>query len=301
MKRNLVILSTLLFLLTFSQGPAQAGQEILAVQSVRIQPYEEALNGFESVGNTNIRRLIISEMNGASVLDKIKKIKPAVVLAIGMDALTQLRTITDVPVIYLMVLSPPSAISGKKNIYGVRMNISQEQQLRSLFDVLPETKAIGLLYDPDRTGDLAEQAKEAAGKHGAKVVAKAVRHSKDVPGLIQEMKGRIDVFLMLPDLTVVTPETFEALVLFSLANKIPLVTFSEKYVEMGALMSTGIDAFDMGVQAGEMAEQILSEGDTVNGRQVDARKTIISINRKVAKTLGIAINERIIRKAKTID
>jgi ABC-type uncharacterized transport system substrate-binding protein len=70
---------------------------------------------------------------------------------------------------------------------------------------------------------------------------------------------------------------------------------------MGALMSTGIDAYDIGAQAGEVAEQILSGGDPIKDRQVDPRKAVICINRKVARMLGIAIDERIVRKAKLVD
>ena len=106
---------------------------------------------------------------------------------------------------------------------------------------------------------------------------------------------------MLPDLTVITPETIEFVLLFSLENKIPILAFSEKYVELGALMSVGIDAFDIGIQAGEMAEKILSGRDIMNARHVDARKAVISINLKVAKTLGIPIDEKIIRKARIIN
>jgi putative ABC transport system substrate-binding protein len=101
-------------------------------------------------------------------------------------------------------------------------------------------------------------------------------------------------------LTVIIPETVEAMLLFSLENKIPLVSFSEKYVEMGALMSIGVDAFDMGMQAGEMAQRILS-GGTVNVHHTDARKAVISINSKVAKKLGISINQRTIGKAELIN
>ena len=102
---------------------------------------------------------------------------------------------------------------------------------------------------------------------------------------IQDMKGKIDVFWMLPDLTVITPETIEFMLLFSLENKIPVFAFSEKYVELGAFMSIGVDAFDIGIQAGEMAEKILSGGDLTNARHVDARKAVISINLKGSKEI----------------
>jgi putative ABC transport system substrate-binding protein len=186
MKRVLVTFSIIIIIIAVYSSAAQAGRTILAIQSIRIQPYEEALNGFESVGDTTVRRIILSEASGSPVSDRIKAINPAVILAIGMDALK--------PVIHLMVLNPPSAISEKKNCYGIRMNIPLEQQFRALFDALPATKTVGLLYHPDKTGDLMEKVRDAGRKAGVKVIAKAVYNSKSAPGLIQEMKEQIDVF-----------------------------------------------------------------------------------------------------------
>jgi putative ABC transport system substrate-binding protein len=302
MNRNVVILSIILIFLTISvcQGTARAAQKIVAVQSIGIQPYEESLNGFKNAFGNDIHRLILSEMKRGTIASRINELKPALILAIGIDALNQVSKITNVPIIYLMVLSPPASLSTKTNLYGVRMALAPELQLRKLFNALPNAKAIGLLYNPDRAGELTDRAIEIARKNGTKIVAKGTRNPQNVPRLLQELRGQIDVLLMLPDLTVITPETVEAMLLFSLENKVPLVSFSEKYVEMGALMSIGVDAFDMGMQAGEMAQRILS-GGTVNVHHTDARKAVISINSKVAKTLGISINQRTIGKVELIN
>ena len=301
MLRNLFRLLMFLILLTLCQGSAWAGQEIVAVQSIRVQPYEDAVRGFERACSAKIKRLIISELKGTDIVEKINEIRPDMILAVGLDALSRVKRIKDIPVIYLMVLHPQSILSGEKNISGVSMDIPQEKQLRTLLDALPQTKTVGLLYAQEKTGRLAEKAREAARGIGIKLLAKEVHSTRDVPQSIQDMKGKIDVFWMLPDLTVITPETIEFVLLFSLENKIPILAFSEKYVELGALMSVGIDAFDIGIQAGEMAEKILSGRDIMNAQHVDARKAVISINLKVAKTLGIPIDEKIIRKARIIN
>nr|CBX29141.1 hypothetical protein N47_J01220 [uncultured Desulfobacterium sp.] len=271
----------MLFFLIFCPYSALAWQEVVAVQSSSVQPYEDAIDGFKSACDARINRLIISELQGADVVNEINKIRPDMVLAIGMDALLRVKRIKDIPVIYLMALNPRAILSGEKNISGISMNIPQDKQLLTLLDVMPKTKAVGILYDKERTGHLVKKAQEAAGKIGVKLVAKEVHNSKSVPQLMQDMKGKIDAFWMLPDVTVVTSETVEFMLLFSLENKIPILAFSEKYVELGALMSIGVDAFDMGSQAGEMAKKILSDRSAMNIEQVDARKAVISINLKV--------------------
>jgi len=299
--KNLSTIVSFLIFLILGHGSSGAAQEIVAVQSVRVAPYEEAIKGFKNVCDARIKELVLSELKETDVVEKIAEIRPDMVLAIGMDALSMVRRIENIPVVYLMVLNPQSVVSAERNITGVSMNIPQERQLRAFLDALPDLNSIGLLYDPDRTGYLAENVREAAREIGINLIAKEVHRSSDVPSLIKDMKGKIDAFWMLPDLTVITPETVEYLLLFSLENTVPILTFAKKYVESGALMSVGIDAFDIGTQAGEMAEKILSGRDVKDVQRVDARKAVISINLKVAGKLGVAIDEKVIRRARIIN
>ena len=131
-----------------------------------MKPYEEALKGFKSVFHSRIQRIVTSELEGADVVKKINEIRPAMVLAIGADALSNVKKIENIPIVYLMVLNSQFVLSGEKNITGVSMNIPQEKQLMVLLDAIPQTKNIGLLYDPDRSGYLVKEARDPARKVG---------------------------------------------------------------------------------------------------------------------------------------
>jgi putative ABC transport system substrate-binding protein len=61
-------------------------------------------------------------------------------------------------------------------------------------------------------------------------------------------------------------------------------------VETGALISLDIDGFDLGKQAGEMANNILGGAAVSELPNVDARKAILKVNRNVAKKLGINLH-----------
>jgi len=297
-KKNLSII-ILLFLIML-QVAAAAGQEAVVVQSARFAPYEEALKGFQSVCRTDITRIVISELERNDVVERINKINPDVIIAIGMDALTKVKTIKDTPIVYLMILNPRSIISGEKNISGVSMHIPHERQLLVLSKVLPHVKRVGLVYDPDQTGYFMERARETAASMGIELIANEVHSSRDAPSSIKDLEGKIDAFWMIPDTTVITPETVEFLLIFSLENKTPILTFSEKYVELGALISICTDPLDMGSQAGEMANRILSEKDYAYVERTDARKEIIYINLKIAKNLGITIDDELLAGARII-
>ena len=216
-------------------------------------------------------------------------------------AYEKLKGVKDIPIVYLMVMNPRSILSGEENITGISMNIPQEKQLLAFSKALPEIKRIGLLYDPYRSSHLVNMALNACKKIGVTLIAKETYSPMDVPSLIEDMEGKIDAYWMLPDIKVITPETVEFLLLFSVENKIPLLTFSGKYVESGALMSIGIDAYDIGSQAGEMAKKILSGMAVTSVQQADARKLIILINFRTARKLGVTIDEKVVSNARRID
>jgi len=111
------------------------------------------------------------------------------------------------------------------------------------------------------------------------------------------MQDKIDVFWMLPDTTVINAETVNSLLLFSFQNKIPIFAFATKYVEMGALAALNIDPVDLGVQAGEIMKRLLDQKKGGIAAPVAPRKTVLTINRKIARKLGIDISKTILEKA----
>ncbi len=297
-RRRGTVAKTLFLLLLFlmlCSGPATAGPRVLALQSVPLPPYEQALKGFEQAHGAAVPRLFLTDLKERDVPKTVREIQPDMVLAVGRDALLAARKIKTLPVVYCMVLNPPAFQVVEKNISGVSMNLPPEKQLGELTRVLPDVKSIGLLYDPGQSGDFVQGLREAAVRMGVKLTATAVQRSRDVPRLLNSMRGRIGVFWMLPDVTVTTPETVEALMLFSLENNTPVLTFSEKYLGLGATLSIGVDPFDIGFQAGELALKIFAGSDLKGLQHQDARKVVITVNERTAGKLGIEIDQKTIR------
>lgn len=291
---------------------AEARHEIVAVQSAHMKTYEEAIKGFERSCDANLQKIIIEEFEesqGKDVVREIKLKRPDMVLAVGLDALSEVKRIRDIPIVYLMVANPQSVLSGEENITGVSMNIPPKRQLQALLQWLPRTKRVGLLYDPKNTGYIIEEARHAAREMGIVLRTKEIHHAREVATSAMEMRGDIDVFWMLPDITVIPPVNREFLVLYSLKYRIPLLAPAEWYLEQGAFLSTGIDAFDMGAQAGDMANKILSGIQVKNVQQALARQYVVAANVMVAGKLGIGLNlamisgddnEKIVRNTLTL-
>lgn len=292
---NKFIFLTIVYLLTFHVSVA-AAWDVLVVQNFRAKPYSEALRGFRTSCNATVHELVISELNGEDVAAEVRRRKPDLILAMGMDALLKVRKIKEKPVVYLMVLNPSSALTGEANITGVSMEIPPDKQLALFRKGLPRLKRIGLIYNPKNTGHLVARALKAAERSGIELTALKANKNGDFPELLNSMKGNIDAYWMLPDSMTITPQSVEYLILFSMQNRIPVFTFSEKYLRIGAFLSLEINTFTMGKQAGEMARKILSGTSVVELSRADASDAILTVNHRVAQKLGISISSEAFSK-----
>ncbi|MFI5294294.1 MAG: ABC transporter substrate-binding protein [Thermodesulfovibrionales bacterium] len=289
-----------LFLLTFEH--AYAGQKsVLIVQSSKIGPYNEAVEGFKSRCQCTAKELVLSDAEGLNIFREIRSFQPDVILAVGINALLRLKAIKDVPIVYAMVSNPESIHLAGANITGVSMNIAPEKQLSLLQLAFPGLKKIGLLYNPLKSGGFVEKALASSRDMSIKIIVKEIHHPMDVPLTINSLKDKIDAFWMIPDSTVFSPETVEYLFLFSFENKIPVLTFSENYLSMGAVMSANIDARDIGKQAGEMVAKILSGANVADIPSVDARKANVTVNLITAKKIGRPLSNETLSRWKVIN
>ncbi|HOP40850.1 MAG TPA: ABC transporter substrate binding protein, partial [Geobacteraceae bacterium] len=93
-----------------------------------------------------------------------------------------------------------------------------------------------------------------------------------------------------------SPETVEALILFSIRTGIPVITFSEKYLRMGALISLELDTFELGRQAGEMAREIFNGTPPDKIPTASAEQAIATANPSVATKLGVSLNGTVLKK-----
>ena len=271
--------------------------EIVVVQSADIRPFDEARDGFESTCGCTIAEVIVTGSDRADVAGTIRRMNPDGVLAIGLDALERVQTIRDIPLFYTMTAGTGHPFQEFKNLSGVSMFISPERQLQAIKEMFPDAKRIGLIYDPRHTASLLERAVQYANAHSIEIIAKKADTTRAVLPLLEELKGKIDVFIMLPDVTVTNRETIDSMLLFSFRNRVPIFTFSEKYVEMGALAALIVNPFDLGAQTGEIVRKRLGGRSQGGSTRAYARQQVLLINPKIAQKLGIAIPEAILKKS----
>ncbi|HWI40041.1 MAG TPA: ABC transporter substrate-binding protein, partial [Verrucomicrobiae bacterium] len=97
-------------------------QEVVVVQSLRVRPYEDAVEGFRTSSGTAIHKTLIVEET-PDVAARVRAMKPDLVFAVGGEALRRLADLADVPVVYAMVLNPRKIVADAPNVTGISMNI----------------------------------------------------------------------------------------------------------------------------------------------------------------------------------
>ena len=297
-KKIPIILVLILLLCTVS---AAAHPLAFAILGYDVKPYQDAAQGFESISRSDVHPFVLSENKGVDVLESIRREKADILIPVGLGALTSVSNIRDIPIVYMMV---PENISGtplSKRTTGINMNVDPAVVFDIVQKALPDVENIGLLYNPLKTGLQVERAQSVLKGTHIRLVSETISRPGDISKKLKALKPRIDAFWMLPDVTLMTPETIEILMIFSLENKIPIITFSEKYVKMGALLSIGSDPYDMGRQAGEMADRILNGADIADIPCEYARKPVVTVNKKVMKKLRIWVDMDRLKNANIVE
>jgi putative ABC transport system substrate-binding protein len=106
---------------------------------------------------------------------------------------------------------------------------------------------------------------------------------------------------MVPDDTVVTPDSFKFLLLTALENNLPFVTVSDIFVEAGALASLSPDYTDVGRQGCQLATDLESGRlRPADAMVVPPAKVNLAINLKTASKIGLQLPPEVIQSANKV-
>jgi putative ABC transport system substrate-binding protein len=308
LRLRLRIFLTLTLLLLLSGYSIAANKTIIAViKSKDITPYNQAIKGFEEyLQEKGINPWLVpydlegDDKKAAQIIDEVKQKKPDLILTLGTAATEAAAArIKNIPIVFSVVLNPASNLRHGENITGAAMDIPPITQFEVLRSVVPATKRIGVLYTME-TGQVMENARNAAERLGMTFIAVSVGSEKEVPQKLKELSKGIDVFYMLADSTVFTPKSTEFILMYTLKHGIPFMGLSQRYVKAGALLALSWDYNDMGRQAGELAYKIIHGARPGELSITYPRKISLILNLRTAKNIGIKIPPSVVKKAEEV-
>lgn len=289
-------------------APARASAvDAVVLLSANAEEYHKAVKGFAQASDCRIVATYDMRGDVAKGREHLQQIetkdKPALIFAVGIFALQAVaKDPPRIPVVYSMVLNPPSVLKGNTSITGASMNVPVEQTFAAFKLLNPAAKRIGTVYNEQNTGFLIEEARAAAKKLDLELVARSVDSERDAIRQIDELaKEKIDVYWGVPDRFTLGPAFFDQLLLFSFRQRVPLMGISKRHADMGALLSLAAESSeDIGSQAGELAKAILAGKSAVDLPFTSARKVELIVNLKTARKLGIEVPEGVIRQAGSV-
>jgi len=289
------------WLLPLTQALAQG---IVVLKSHDLEPFNQALAGFVAACPMHITAYDLhgTKKEESSIIQRLTAAKPRLIVAIGpLAAQVARERLQDIPTIFVMVSNPPKHGLRGANLAGVSLDIPVKIQLAIYKSLVPTLKTLGVIYDPEKTGSMVMEARGLVDTLGFQLLAVPVSTYKAVPAALRSLLGKIDALWMVPDETVVTPESFKFLLLTAFANNLPFVTVSDIFVEAGALASLSPDYTDVGRQGCQLATDIASGRlRPAEVMVVPPTKVNLAVNLKTASKIGLTLPPEIIQSANKV-
>ena len=187
------------------------------------------------------------------------------------------------------------------NITGVATLQPVETTIRTMRELYPDAKSIGIVWNPAEacSETCTLKARKAAHKYDFVLMEAHVNATGEVMDAVRSLVNRdIDLFLTSGDNTVL-------LALQSIANilkkhKIPFFTNTPSDVMRGSLVSVGADYYEVGRKTGQMAVRVIegeSPGEIPINNFVPEK---IYVNLELAEHYGMVFPEKFLEKAANI-
>jgi putative ABC transport system substrate-binding protein len=230
----------------------------------------------------------------------------------GPAALAAQQITTTVPVVFLIAANPATLGLVKSlekpggNITGVYEELPdfQSKRMALLKEMAPQAKTIGILWDAraweERVGsEMARRAEKAVLAAGARAEIVAVRGPDDLERAFSSLtQAHVDGLLVEQGPVLI----FQAKKLAELAAaaKIPAIYPSSHYTPAGGLASLGPDLAVTLQHAAGYIGKILKGAKPADLPVEGPGKTLLMVNAKAAKDLGIAVPPEVRARADTI-
>lgn len=278
--------------------------EIAIVRSRDLPAFDQVLESFDRACDirTENYNLDGKEDRADDIVAAIRKSDATLTLAVGLLAANELRArMPDMPMLYCMVSNPHRYGLTGKNVVGISLDVPGARQFELYRTVVPGLRRVGVIFDPEKSGALVEEAAAAAEALGITLVSTPVSSHKRVPGAFRGMLGRIDALWMVPDDTVITMDSFRFLLVTSLENKLPLMAVTDIFVKFGALATIVPDPSEVGRQICEIVRGIeRGDLDIADVDVLPPAQAHLVLNSKTAKKIGLEVSKEVLDAASKV-
>ncbi|MBP1045912.1 ABC transporter substrate-binding protein [Enterococcus sp. BWM-S5] len=277
--------------------------------------YRGIKDGLKESGYEDGKNLKIAFQNGQADQSKLATMsqqlidkKSDVLIGIATPAAQALANSTsDIPIVLGAITDPVSAglvetnEKPGRNITGVSDKSPVDAQFDLALELLPDAKSVGILYSSaeENSKYQAAEAEKAAKALGLTAKSYVVPSSNEIAQTVQVMSGEVDFIYIPTDNTIAN--AMQTVVNEANKSKTPIIPSVDTMVEEGGLATVGINQYELGVQTGKMAADILAgKSDPATTPIYTFETGDVIINEAQAKKLGLTIPENVVEDAKLV-
>lgn len=246
--------------------------------------------------------------NNDQMAKKFVSDKVDLIFAIGTpSAQASYNSTKDIPIVISAVTAPVNAKLVKSmdkpetNVTGTCDLAPIKNQLEVVKKLNPSAKKVGFIYNAGEPNSVvqAKEAKKALDELGLGMVEQTLTSTNDAAQATDILASKVDAIYVPTDNTAVSAGAVIAQK--ALAKKIPVISAEGSLVEVGGLLSEGLDYIDLGYNAGLMAVDILEGKSKPQDMAIKlAEKYTLTVNKKTLDTLGIKLPEELQNKAQFV-
>lgn len=168
-----------------------------------------------------------------------------------------------------------------------------DAQLDLLIQLVPAAKTIGVFYSADEDNSVlqANLFTTAAEAKGLTVEKFTISNSNEIQTVVQSMEGKVDACWIPTDNKLAAGMATVAMIANEI--KLPVICGESNMVNEGGLATYGLDYYQLGYLAGEMAVDILKNGKKPADMPIQflpADKCELTVNEETAKAIGIDVS-----------
>ena len=259
--------------------------------------FTEIISGIEEQARSRVQALPVgASQDPGELAGNLKRGGTRVVIALGRQGIKAASQID--PSIGLVVSGVSSVPDGERQ-FGICLTPDPALLFANLKNLVPGTKRVIVVYNPQHSEWLLKVAREAARGAGLELAALEARDLASAARLYEtafaSSDGRRDALWLPIDPTTVDESTILPIVLKEAWDRtVPVFSSSFLHVKRGALFALYPNNLDLGRNLGGIATSILSGEPPVRG-VVPLRDVHSALNLRTASHIGLTITQRVQR------
>ena len=246
--------------------------------------------------NVDIQVMVANgELGTANLIASNFKKSKDIVIGVGTGSSQALKNnIDNKAIVFSAVTDPKSSGVLKQNVTGVSDKVNIKEQLELLLKIKKDVKTLGFIYNSSEKNSVSqlEDIENIAKEFNIAIVSKSVTQANEVPQAVKCLISKTDALYTPTDNLVAS--VMKIIADSAVKNKKIIIAAESSHVDAGALITKGIDYYELGRKAAEMAIDILVNKTKVeNIPYTTLKANEIKINEETLKKINIILPDDI--------